>query len=478
MSEMITPRKRFASTTVDGKLYVFGGSDGHRRLSTAEMFDPETNSWTELKNMRQPRNGCSCAAIGHNIYVIGGMIGNGERSTTGEIFNTIKKTWSKLPGEMSVPRDQHASVAVGDKIFVMGGYRCGKNVEAYDTKKKKWSNMSSMKELRYGFGALVANDKIYAIGGKTEFKGENTGREYHRHLNTMEVYDPTNDEWTLAKEKMRNRRYGNSVVQAASKIIVLGGCDEENFVKAVEAYDLKEERWSGSIIHPFSEERQEFGAALLGIDLFIFGGSTTSRSRSCHASVEQYKDALTLVAVSDPMNVPIPDDNKTTNVDPNISPIMDKGLVKKRTKTRRVVNKTKVEMRSRPKRKRPAIPEPPQKKRHSSKKTKSKQAEEAKKKRKNTTTGTKEKKKNDKSTQERKNSTSHAANIQKNEPSRNNQTQDSQRSQSMIGSQLASIQKLLNKKKEETERYEMEIFGNAQKGPLKKRVEAMIELLE
>ena len=184
---MNTKRKRFACATLHGKIYVFGGANP-KRLNDGEVFDPDTKQWTVLPNMKHARVGCSCVAIGDNIYVTGGLTENGKNSMTGEVFDTTTNTWSPM-AEMAVARDRHgASVAIGNDIYVMGGHRCHRKVEVYNTLTKKWSGKAPMKVMRYGFDAVVHNEKIYAIGGMTEFKTNcNTGREYGRFLETMEV---------------------------------------------------------------------------------------------------------------------------------------------------------------------------------------------------------------------------------------------------------------------------------------------------
>ena len=230
---------------------------------------------------------------------------------------------------------------------------------------------------------LLHNEKIYAIGGMTEFKSNcNAGREYGRFLETMEVYDINTNQWSTSNAHMKNRRYECSLSLIASKIIVLGGSAEEKYVPAIEAYDIEEETWSGSIITPLSTQRHGFCAILVGINLYVIGGDTVSRSRKCLGSVEEFKYALTLVAtLENAMNIFIPKANTTTNIQAK----KHKSGLKKRVMTPNVANKTKTRVNSgssnnsgggsgnsspHPKRKRPTRPEPTPEKRKSAKKTK------------------------------------------------------------------------------------------------------------
>jgi hypothetical protein len=54
-----------------GKIYVTGGEDGSICLSSAEMYDPETDQWTFISPMLSVRSGHSCIAFDGSVYAIG-----------------------------------------------------------------------------------------------------------------------------------------------------------------------------------------------------------------------------------------------------------------------------------------------------------------------------------------------------------------------------------------------------------------------
>lgn len=58
-----------------GKLYAVGGSDGTHALSTTEIYDPETKTWTPGPNMTTPRANVGVAVIGGRLYAVGGFSG-------------------------------------------------------------------------------------------------------------------------------------------------------------------------------------------------------------------------------------------------------------------------------------------------------------------------------------------------------------------------------------------------------------------
>lgn len=70
---MNVPRCAFAATVCNGKIYVFGGYDGKDRLSSIEVFNPETGNWTMLTTkLHFPLSNAAAVSEGKNIYVLGG----------------------------------------------------------------------------------------------------------------------------------------------------------------------------------------------------------------------------------------------------------------------------------------------------------------------------------------------------------------------------------------------------------------------
>lgn len=52
-----------AVAVFDNKIYVMGGYDGHTRLRTVEMYDPESNEWSYVSSMNVGRAGCGAAVV-------------------------------------------------------------------------------------------------------------------------------------------------------------------------------------------------------------------------------------------------------------------------------------------------------------------------------------------------------------------------------------------------------------------------------
>ena len=74
---MPTPRWSPASSVVNGKIYVIGGiavaGTGNRQnLQTVEVYDPETDTWTQGVDIPTQRVGLSTSLVDGKLYAIGG----------------------------------------------------------------------------------------------------------------------------------------------------------------------------------------------------------------------------------------------------------------------------------------------------------------------------------------------------------------------------------------------------------------------
>ena len=72
-----------AATTLDGRLYVFGGEQWtptKEVLANGWVYDPSADAWEALPDMKVPRHGAAAGAIGDRIFVFGGAtkVGAGD----------------------------------------------------------------------------------------------------------------------------------------------------------------------------------------------------------------------------------------------------------------------------------------------------------------------------------------------------------------------------------------------------------------
>ena len=94
-----------------GKIYVTGG-DGSPGLSTAVVFDPQANAWAELTSMGATRQDHASTAIGGKLYVFGGFDSEQcDRMASVEAYDPISDMWVPVAG-LRPGRDESVAVAL------------------------------------------------------------------------------------------------------------------------------------------------------------------------------------------------------------------------------------------------------------------------------------------------------------------------------------------------------------------------------
>ena len=97
--------------------------------------------------------------------------------------------------------------ALDNKIYVTGGYGNNQNmssVDCYDPDTNTWSQMANMNIARYGHSLVSLHGRLYAIGGHYIVDGVGGGGY---RVDSVEVYDPDNNTWTLLQHKLDGRVY-------------------------------------------------------------------------------------------------------------------------------------------------------------------------------------------------------------------------------------------------------------------------------
>src|SRR6476660_3392293 len=141
---------------------------------------------------------------------------------------------------MPAVRGEVAAVAVGDKLFALGGGVAGKAVarnEEYDPASDRWRERAPLPQPRDHLGVAAHDGKIYTFGGFTSSVHQGAG-------DVVFEYDPANDRWrTLAPMKAPRAAVGVAVL--AGKIHVIGGRGLDAVTVAThEVYDPATAIWS------------------------------------------------------------------------------------------------------------------------------------------------------------------------------------------------------------------------------------------
>jgi N-acetylneuraminic acid mutarotase len=179
----------------DGRVLVAGGFDNElRTLSSSEVYDPDTQTWTLVDDMEEPRFFVSASVLHDGrVLVVGGSnnsTGPAATHKTAEIYDPISSTWSRA-GQLAVNRTGHSATVMKDgRVLVVGGGGLDSNLaraEIYDPEFNEWSPAGIMTLARAGHSAALMSDgRVIVAGGWSD-----SGSAGH----IAEIYDPRVGTW-------------------------------------------------------------------------------------------------------------------------------------------------------------------------------------------------------------------------------------------------------------------------------------------
>jgi N-acetylneuraminic acid mutarotase len=279
---------------VGDHLLVYGGQDGvSAAMGIFWTLDPKTGQWSTLPSNPVPVHHAAAAGVGHKLYLFGGF----RLPTTGKTgwypvsnawaFDSDTRSWSALP-DMPTPRGALAAVAVGTKIYVVGGARIPQGTdmpdglygggptellgtnEVFDTVTNSWTTLRPMPTPRNHHALAAIDGKVYAIGGRV---GSCFSAGWSSNVAVNEAYDLAADRWT-ARAPMPTARSGIAIAVVGGKAHVLGGEgwieDFGGVFRTHEAYDAAQNKWLRLTRMP--TPRHGFAAATLDGKIYAVSG--------------------------------------------------------------------------------------------------------------------------------------------------------------------------------------------------------------
>ncbi len=275
-------RYEHAGLTVAGKLWSFGGfyNTAIETTRRSDVYDPATNTWTQIADMPEHLTHVGNATDGRYIYFVGGFLGNYAAGlpTTNHAwrYDTTTNTWSALP---NLPESIGAGAAaiVNNTLYFFGGTKRSAGKSTADSTKTFalrldvagaiWTTKTGVLPVaRNHLGGVAVNGLIYAIGG------QKLGSEITGNVNTVNVYNPATDKWsTVASLPIATGHIVASTFAYNGKIRVIGGVTQNSAeVDTVFEYNISTNIWT--TLGPIPGKRQSPLADAINGVIYITGG--------------------------------------------------------------------------------------------------------------------------------------------------------------------------------------------------------------
>lgn len=220
---------------IGGAKAILVSSDDH------QVYDPATNTWEQKAKLPIPAGWAGTTVYDGKIYSFGGdtlgyQIGGGHGDYKGEInyytetdrafvYDPETDSWTEL-APLPARRSYHAAITVGDYIYIFGSRSIatpGKPLEMstwrYDPVADSYTRLADIPENAMYVMRAHYNGYIYAIAGSSAGTGDQGVFKYNIARDTWEILDIQKilpRTWTLSQNS-------DAAVYQCTKLLILGG---------------------------------------------------------------------------------------------------------------------------------------------------------------------------------------------------------------------------------------------------------------
>ena len=236
MNPIRIKRRNHKSVYCNGEVYVFGGFDVNKQfIKTVDKYSLATNNWEIVGEMFDYRKGFNVCRFIDKVYIFGGCGKSWNPLYSCDIFDTNNNKWYEV-AKTNEARINAASTVYEEKIIVSGGWNNNidlnlKTVVAYDPLSNTWSSMRNMIKDRCGHSSIAVKNKLFVLGS---YDGK--GSE------SCEVFDSNCKNFVMIKRFPSTLTFDLGFAKTfaiGNKLITLG-----NISSTALYYEVEKGKWS------------------------------------------------------------------------------------------------------------------------------------------------------------------------------------------------------------------------------------------
>jgi N-acetylneuraminic acid mutarotase len=255
--------------------------------ATCASYDPRTRTWSDLPPLPEPRSSHDAVALGDTIYVAGGWTLRGKERTwsttalrldlgaTAAVWQAIDAPFTRRGGALAVHQG---------RLFYMGGLEpdggISERIDVFDVAAGSWQRGPQLRGEGFGLATLADDAGMLTSGSD----------------GVLYRFDGTR---AAGLARLLVPRFFHRLVQVEpDRILVLGGETKAGHTAVIEEIDLRADvahvhTWQVALP---TRARNRQGMLLDGENLLLFGGN---RSRAQHAfAAGDFADEACMLALS------------------------------------------------------------------------------------------------------------------------------------------------------------------------------------
>ncbi|MCW3996261.1 MAG: hypothetical protein NWE98_08975 [Candidatus Bathyarchaeota archaeon] len=194
-ASMPTPRADLCANVVNDRIYLIGGkkyssvSPFYTETAINEVYNPVNDTWGTATPLPTGVQGYASTVLNGKIYIMGGSrLSSGSEGTivtdANQVYNPQTGNWS-IGAKMSSTVSYGAAAAtegfmVPKRIYCTGGFswELTGQTQVYFPENNTWAPADPMPTPRIYLGFAIVNDVLYAIGGYDGSKWVGTNEKY------------------------------------------------------------------------------------------------------------------------------------------------------------------------------------------------------------------------------------------------------------------------------------------------------------
>lgn len=261
-----TERTEVAAAAVGEDIYVVGGFvDGGGTVATVEIYNTADDRWRIGPDLPVPVNHGIADSFNGVVYVFGGYEGPGLDAASDRAFAFQAGRWREI-AKMPEVRAAAGAATVGDRIYIAGGVGPGasglaETMMVFNPSAGAWSTEPGVPTLREHLGVGGGRDSVLVAGGRAP-----------TNLATLEIYDTATRQWTTPPRvpDMPTARGGIAAALVSSRFLVAAGGEAASTFDEAEAFDLENGEWIA--LPPMPTARHGLGVVAIDSRLYVIAG--------------------------------------------------------------------------------------------------------------------------------------------------------------------------------------------------------------